>query len=155
MKAETPGKRENPRTVYADIIDLPHWDSPVHSRMSMHERAAQFAPYAALVGYDDMVKEEERETGVWTDPGEDDEEELSRIVAEIGKLLAQGIRPVCTITWFVPDERKDGGGTTTATEAVRRIDSVRRRIVLAKRTGISGAYEEIDMDRIIRISYQE
>ena len=151
MTAGNSGREEDPRTVYADIIDLPHWDSPVHPRMSMQERAAQFAPYAALVGYDDMVKEEERETGVWTEPGEDEKEELSRNVARIGELLAQGIRPVCSITWFVPDERKDGGETSVATETVRRIDSVRRRIVLDKKTGFSGAYEEIDMDRVIRI----
>jgi hypothetical protein len=50
----------DPRVVYADIIDLPHWDSPSHPRMSAQARAAQFAPYAALVGYGDMVAEETR-----------------------------------------------------------------------------------------------
>lgn len=54
------GKAQDPRAVYGDIIDLPHWESPTHPRMSPRERAAQFAPYAALVGYGDLVKEEAR-----------------------------------------------------------------------------------------------
>ena len=54
---------DDPRTVYADIIDLPRWESPTHPRMPLGDRAAQFAPYAALVGYGDMVKEEGRKSG--------------------------------------------------------------------------------------------
>ncbi len=145
-------REDNPRIVYADIIDLPHWDSPVHPRMSMHERAAQFAPYAALVGYGDLVKEEARETGVWTEPGEDDAEELSRNLVRIGDLLAQGIRPACVISYFVPDEKKDGGKIITVRERVRRIALTLRRIVLDTRQGVSGTYEEIDMDRVTGIA---
>ena len=145
------GRETDPRMAYGDIIDLPHWDSPKHPRMSAHERAAQFSPYAALVGYGDMVKEEARETGVWTELGEDEEEELSRNLAEIGKLLAQKIQPRCRITYFVPDERKDGGETVTVTERVKRIDPVRRRIVLDVKKGIAGSYEEIDLDRVAAV----
>ena len=47
---------------YDDIINLPHHVSPTHQRMSMHDRAAQFAPFAALVGYDDAVAETARLT---------------------------------------------------------------------------------------------
>ena len=53
----TADNREDPRTVYGDIIDLPHWNSPVHPRMSPQDRAAQFSPYSAVVGSGDMVKE--------------------------------------------------------------------------------------------------
>lgn len=42
---------------YDDIINLMHWEPKMHRRMSEQERAAQFAPFAALTGYDDMVKE--------------------------------------------------------------------------------------------------
>lgn len=146
------GREEDPRIVYADIIDLPHWDSPVHLRMSPEARAAQFAPYAALVGYGDLVKEEARETGVWTDPGEDEAEELNRNLAEIESLLQQGIRPVCRISYFVPDARKDGGKNVDVTGGVKRIDSVRRKIVLTAKKGLAGAYEEIDLDKVIRVS---
>ena len=151
MTGENTGKEENPRAVYADIIDLPHWESPVHPRMSMHERAAQFAPYAALVGYGDLVKEEARETGSWTEPGEDDAEELARNLAEIASKLAVGIQPVCAVSYFVPDAVKTGGETVTVTEKIKRIDSVRRRIVLARKEGLAGANMEIDLDRVVRI----
>ena len=71
----TAEREADPRTVYADIIDLPHWDSPVHPRMSLRERAAQFAPYAALVGYGDMVKEEAERTDSGPEPESDETEE--------------------------------------------------------------------------------
>ena len=50
--------------IYGDIIDLPHHQSQVHPHMSLYDRAAQFAPFAALTGYDDMISEEARETGL-------------------------------------------------------------------------------------------
>ena len=53
---------DDPRTVYADIIDLPRWESPTHPRMPLGDRAAQFAPYKTLSGYEDMVQEEARRT---------------------------------------------------------------------------------------------
>ena len=56
--------KPDPRIVYADIIDLPHHQSKTHPRMSLYNRAAQFAPFAALSGYDEMISEETRETGV-------------------------------------------------------------------------------------------
>ncbi|MBR2696311.1 MAG: hypothetical protein IKE48_02260, partial [Parasporobacterium sp.] len=52
------------RILYGDIIDLPQHQSSVHPHMSLYDRAAQFAPFAALTGYDDMITEEARETGL-------------------------------------------------------------------------------------------
>ena len=151
----TADSKENPRIVYGDIIDLPHWDSPTHPRMSLEDRAAQFAPYSAVVGYGDMVKEEARETGTFAEPSEDEALELEQTLYILNRKTEQGEKPVCTISYFIPDERKNGGETVTITEAVRRIDPIRRKIVLAKKKGLGGAYEEIDMDRVIRISYYE
>ena len=144
--------KETPRTVYGDIIDLPHWDSPVHPRMNPQDRAAQFAPYSAVVGYGDMVREEARETAAFSEPGEDEALELEQALLFLKEKTETGGHPVCTIAFFVPDERKSGGSIATVTEAVRRIDPVRRKIILAKKNGPAGAYEEIDMDRLIRIS---
>lgn len=145
----------DPRVLYADIIDLPHWDSPTHPRMSLRDRAAQFAPYAALVGYGDMVKEEARETGVFNEPGEDEAEELEQALAQLERQIAAGNRPMCTISYFVPDERKAGGETVTVTEKVRRIDPVNREIILDRKKGLAGSYEEISLDRIIRIGQED
>ena len=69
----------DPRIVYADIIDLPHHQSAKRKHMSLHDRAAQFAPFAALVGYDEMVDEEARLTDRQITPGESDLDRLDRI----------------------------------------------------------------------------
>ena len=55
------GNEPDPRIIYADIIDLPHWQSPTRPHMSLHDRAAQFAPFAALTGYHEMVSEEAKQ----------------------------------------------------------------------------------------------
>lgn len=56
------GKEPDPSIVYADIIDMPHHVSTKHPHMSLHDRAAQFSPFAALSGYEDMIDEEARLT---------------------------------------------------------------------------------------------
>ena len=150
----TADNSENPRIVYGDIIDLPHWDSPKHPRMSLQDRAAQFAPYSAVVGYGDMVKEEARETGTFEELSEDEAMELEQALYQLNRKTEQGERPVCTISYFVPDERKEGGETVTVTETVRRIDPTRRKIILAKKKGLAGIYEEIDMVRVMRIIFE-
>nr|WP_303796595.1 hypothetical protein [Bifidobacterium catenulatum] len=48
---------------YDDIIGLPHHRSQTHAHMSMHNRAAQFMPFAALTGYDDIIKQTEQASG--------------------------------------------------------------------------------------------
>lgn len=52
----------NAREVYGDIIDMPHHQSLKHPHMSLYDRAAQFAPFAALTGYEDMINEEAKRT---------------------------------------------------------------------------------------------
>lgn len=151
----TVDNKDNPRTIYRDIIDLPHWDSTKHPRMRPQDRAAQFAPYSAVVGYGDMVKEEARETGTFEEPTEDEKTELEQALYRLGKQTEQGERSTCTITYFVPDERKEGGKTVTVTETVRRINPIRRKIVLARKKGIAGTYEEIDIDRVAQIVFDE
>ena len=50
-------KEPDPRIVYADIIDHPHWQSPTRPHMSLYDRAAQFAPFAALTGFDSQIND--------------------------------------------------------------------------------------------------
>ena len=45
---------------YDDIIDLPHWEPKHHQRMSLEDRAAQFAPFAALTGFGDVIDDTSR-----------------------------------------------------------------------------------------------
>lgn len=115
---------------YSEIINLPHHVSKRHKPMSLHNRAAQFAPFAALVGYEDAIAESARVT--------DDEMELSAdIASQLDQQLADlrlaletsPSTPVeVTLTFFVADKRKKGGRYDTATLAVKGIDENARRI---------------------------
>ena len=49
---------------YEDIIYLPHHVSRRHPQMSMYNRAAQFAPFSALNGHDDAIRETEHLMGI-------------------------------------------------------------------------------------------
>ena len=62
MTKGTKDKGPDARIVYADIINLPHWQSPTRPHMSLYDRSAQFASCKALSGYEDMVSEEVRLT---------------------------------------------------------------------------------------------
>ncbi len=148
VKSET-----DPKVVYADIIDLPHWQSPTRPRMSLYNRAAQFSPFAALAGYEDIINEEARETGSWVEPGESHKEELSRRLTLVADAVSGGLRPVVSFTFFVPDTKKDGGSYTTVTGAVRKIDPVQRRIILMRDK--TGLIPEIPIDRIIDITLND
>ena len=116
---------------YEDILHLPYPDSPKHPRMSLYDRAAQFSPFAALTGHSAAIAE----TGRLTDRRvELDEYEMARVDAELQRLqeLLPG-RPTASITYFVQDERKNGGSYRTVTGEVKRIDVVNGVIQTADR----------------------
>ena len=98
-------------TDYNDIIRLPHHVSQNHPQMSMHDRAAQFAPFAALTGYEAAVGE------------------TARLTAERGELEV-------TVEYFVPDDRKAGGAYVTVTGRVRHISVPERTLVMEDGTEI-------------------
>lgn len=62
-------KETEARILYGDIIDLPHHQSAEHPHMSLYDRAAQFAPFAALTGYEEMIEEEARRSEASQTPG--------------------------------------------------------------------------------------
>ena len=118
---------------YADIINRPHHISKVRPRMPMSDRAAQFAPFAALTGYDSAIKE----TGRLTDEKiEFDEEALTALDVKIQILMdALDRTPEVTITYFKSDERKKGGTfhihsyqCRTAVPAYRPSPRIRNRL---------------------------
>lgn len=118
---------------YDDIINLPHHVSKVHPQMSMYNRAAQFAPFAALTGHDAAIRESARLTDVDRDLPESEAEALNR---KLAYLLHKGERmPSISITYFVPDDRKKGGTYSTVTGTVSRIDPDKG--VLAMADGLS------------------
>ena len=107
-------KEPDPRIVYADIIDLlPHHQSATRPHMSLYDRAAQFAPFAALTGYDDMVKEEARYVGQQIELGEASIELLKQKLTLIADVIEDGTKPTVSITYFEPDTMKAGGKYVT------------------------------------------
>lgn len=91
---------------YDDIIHLPHPTSKKHPRMSMAERAAQFSPFAALTGFDGVIRETGRLTDQRVELEESDREELER---RLNYLDAQEREhPLVQVTYFLPDEKKGG-----------------------------------------------
>ena len=114
------------KTPYDDIIRLPHHVSQNHPQMPDRDRAAQFAPFAALTGDEAAVGETARLTAERRELDPQEAEELNRRLTERAARLKD--RPEVTIEYFVPDERKAGGAYVTVTDVVRNI-SIAERIV--------------------------
>ena len=113
---------------YDDIINLPHFEPKNHPRMSMWNRAAQFAPFAALTGYDAAIQESGRLTDDWIDLGESGNEELNRKMELLLSKLSE--QPHVTIVYYVPDEHKKGGSYQSYTGHVKRIDEYKQTMVM-------------------------
>lgn len=145
------GKEPDARTVYADIIDHPHWQSKTHPHMSLYDRAAQFSPFAALIGYDDMVSEEARIVDNKIELEEAELERLNQKLNLINEAIRNGTMPTVTITYFISDPLKTGGRYETVTEQIRKIDVVRGKVVLMKTEGYGKLNSEIDMKDILEI----
>ena len=114
---------------YDDVINRQHPTSKKHPRMSRTNRAAQFAPFAALTGYEESIEETARLTDRRIELSEYEIEELNAKLNFIQEHIKE--RPKVTITYFQPDERKDGGTYFSINGKVRRIDEVNKIIVLA------------------------
>ena len=106
---------------YDDIINLPHHISPTRQRMSMHDRAAQFAPFAALVGYDDAVAETARLTETRPELDEQEQRAINERFAYIADHIHE--QPEVRIKYFVPDEHKSGGAIVEASGKVKKISA--------------------------------
>ena len=113
---------------YDDIINLPHYESKTHPRMSMHQRAAQFSPFAAVTGHDAAVKETERLTDKRIDLDERQKVELDEKLQIISENLGQN--PEVKFTYFEPDQKKDGGAYITVSGFIKKIDVYEKKIVL-------------------------
>lgn len=113
---------------YDDIIDLPHHVSKVHPQMPREQRAAQFAPFAALTGYEQALEEVSRIT---QQEKLLDEDEMSELNSRLSQAMLQPDIPV-RITYFRKDEkRNDGTGDYLEAEGtIRKIDQYRQLLIL-------------------------
>ncbi|MBU5429228.1 hypothetical protein KQI22_03975 [Kineothrix sp. MSJ-39] len=131
---------------YEDIIGLEHHQSKTHPHMSIHDRAAQFAPFSALTGHGAAIAETARLT----------EQEVTLdeyVVEEIDEKLQwlmQNIdsKPQVTVTYFVPDEKKEGGAFVQKTGCVKKLDSYQKTILLTDDTCI-------DIEKIREIAIEK
>ena len=122
------------KTPYDDIIRLPHHVSQNHPQMPLRDRAAQFAPFAALTGYEAAVGETARQTTERRELDAQEAAELNRRLTDLAARLKD--RPEVTIEYFVPDDRKAGGAYVTVTGRVRHISVPERTLVMEDGTVI-------------------
>lgn len=127
---------------YDDIIGLPHHTSAHRAGMPMIDRAAQFSPFAALTGYEDVIEE----TGRLTESSTELTEGSKQALNEKFRILAEHcwVTPQVTVTYFEPDRLKTGGSYVTVTARVKRVDEYDQVLRL-----IDG--REIPMEAISRI----
>ncbi|MBO7636772.1 MAG: hypothetical protein J6S89_09360 [Paludibacteraceae bacterium] len=119
---------------YDDIIHLPHHVSKKHPQMTMLNRAAQFAPFAALTGHDAAIQETARLTSSQRLLDDSDNEILDRKMAIIRSKMAES--PTLTLIYFQPDEHKNGGAYKSVTGQLKKIDDYLHTLILSDETTI-------------------
>ena len=127
---------------YEDIIDLPPHVSRKRPKMSIMNRAAQFAPFAALTGHEAAVKETARQTQEKIQLDQYIKDGLNNKLQIIDDQLKE--HPEIEITYFQPDQKKDGGVYTTSIVIVKKIDKYEKLVVMEEGTTIY-------LDHIIKI----
>jgi len=125
---------------YDDILFCPHPVSSARARMTEGDRAAQFAPFAALTGHGAAIRETARLTQDRILMDQDRLEELDSVLMQVRGLLREKGRdggpgesgPLIHVSFFRPDEKKQGGSYVTVSGRVQRIDDYRRLLLLER-----------------------
>lgn len=127
---------------YDDIIHLPHYQSSERTHMSLDDRAAQFAPFAALSGHEEAIWETARVTEARIIPDDNVIERINETLYEISQYLQEKWQ--VSITYFKPDSLKKGGAYLTDVGTIKKIDNIDKMVVMD-----SGM--KICMDDIIQV----
>ena len=117
---------------YDDILYRSRPVSQKHPPMSRADRAAQFSPFAALTGYEAAVKETARLTQGKIELSDEEKESIDRVLQALYANLQD--QPPVIVTYFLPDQKKDGGAYVTVTGALKRIDLLERRLIFTDGT---------------------
>ncbi len=112
---------------YDDIINLDHYELKYHKKMSMESRAAQFAPFAALTGYSEEIKEVSRLTDDRIDMFDDYKLIIDRKLQEIKEHINERLK--VSVIYFIKDNKKKGGKYIEYIGIIRRIDLVNKVII--------------------------
>ena len=125
---------------YDDIINLPHYEPKKHKRMSIEARSAQFAPFSALTGYDDVVKETGRLTQKEMYLSEEQKINISNNLQQ-----ALENKNEVTITYFIKDEKKTGGKYLNKTGIIKKYDQIKQMIIFYDKT-------QIEINNVVEIN---
>ena len=120
---------------YDDIINLKHPTSKNHKPMSIYDRSAQFAPFAALVGYDESINEASRVIDKKIELSYDKIEEIGQTLSLINQRINE--HPTIEINYFKKDNKKEGGKYITIRGQVMKIDIDKKLIILSNKSVIS------------------
>ena len=129
---------------YDDIIHKPHPVSSRHAAMTNRDRAAQFSPFAALTGYEEVITEASRQTSPRIELEESEQQILDRKLQDLRERISE--QPEVEITYFEPDTRKEGGTYLTVKGHLKKIDVYNKCLVFT-------AGQEIPMGEIIHIFF--
>ena len=112
---------------YDDIINLKRPISK-HPKMSLYQRSAQFAPFAALTGYEGQVKETARLTDKRIELDEEVKVILDMKIQVIQEMLSNN--PELELTYFIPDDKKEGGRYETIVDNIKKIDNYKQQFIM-------------------------
>lgn len=112
---------------YEDIVNLPYNKSKRHKPMSLHDRAAQFSPFAALTGYEAAVRETERVTEVKAEQSEDEQEYINEKLRVIEENI--DLMPEVKLIYFKKDEKKQGGEYVTFIGKIKKLDKYKSVLI--------------------------
>lgn len=112
---------------YDDIINMPHHVSRTRPRMSLRARAGQFAPFAALTGHGAALSETARLTERPPCLTDSVLKKLDETLAYVREHAEEGVR--VSVTYYVADERKEGGSYHVLQDEVKHVDASRRLLL--------------------------
>ena len=131
---------------YDDIINLPHFVSKKRPQMSLYQRSAQFAPFAALVGYDEAIEETARLVDKRIELSD---EEIEKLNIKLQKIIENiNSKPIISVTYFIPDTYKNGGKYVTITGNLNKIREYPYTLILEDNS-------EIKVEDIFDINFKE
>ena len=131
---------------YEDMLYLDPPVSKTHRKMSIQDRAAQFMPFAALTGYEDLIRESSRITQSRIELSETEIEELKHKLEILHRHEIE--KPLIKVQYFVHDLKKSGGSYQTVEKQLHRIDDIEKKVIFKDRT-------TIHFEEIISIEYEE
>ena len=130
---------------YEDMLYLEPPVSKIHRKMSISERAAQFMPFAALTGYEDLIRESSRITQRRIELSETEIEELKHKLEFLH--FHEKENPLIKVMYFLQDLKKNGGSYQTVEKQLHRIDDIEKKVIFKDRT-------TIQFDDIISVEYE-